>query len=395
MYQRIEVEDFVQKEREAKLVALADRLAVRFAERASKHDREGSFPIENFEELRQEGCMKLTVPREFGGDELSLYELVLFLERIAKGDGSTAIALGWHLGSILHFRTTRHWPAHLFERLCRRAVTAGELYNGYASESGVGSPSRGMKPRTVASRTEGGWLLSGRKTYSTLLPIINHFSVSASLEGEGATGDFYVDRSEGVGMEETWDTLGMRSTGSHDLLLDRVFVPESSLISLTPDGQSRQRPNDGLGYLLFIAACYTGLASAARDYTVTFARTYKPDSLGTAIGELPLIQQQIGLIEADLITVRTMLYTMARRWDQEPEQRAQLKADLGLAKYMATNRALQIADRAMRVVGGSSMFRSNPLERIYRDIRAGVHNPPLDDLVLRELARRALEEPGV
>ena len=234
-------------------------------------------------------------------------------------------------------------------------------------------------------------MLSGRKTYSTLLPVINYFSVSAAIEGEAATGEFYVERSTGVGMEETWDTLGMRSTGSHDLLLDQVFVPQSALIAITPDGQKRQRPNDGIGYLMFIAACYTGLAAAARDYAVAFARSYRQDSLGTPIGELPLIQQQLGLNEAELLSIRAYLYTMARRWDDEPEHPGLLKPDFALAKYMAVNGALQIADRAMRVVGGSSLFRAHPLERIFRDIRAGVHNPPIDDLVLKELALKALQ----
>ncbi|WP_185601977.1 acyl-CoA dehydrogenase family protein, partial [Paenibacillus sp. 598K] len=119
------------KEREAAIVALGQRLAARFAERAPRHDREGSFPFENFEELKQAGCIKLTVPSEYGGDEITLHELVLFLEQLAKGDGSTALSLGWHLGSILHLRTTRHWPEPIFARLCRLAVERGELYNGY------------------------------------------------------------------------------------------------------------------------------------------------------------------------------------------------------------------------------------------------------------------------
>ncbi|MFF2481363.1 acyl-CoA dehydrogenase family protein [Paenibacillus sp. NPDC058071] len=383
-------ENLSNKSKDTELTALAKQLAARFAERAPKHDREGSFPFDNFEDLKQAGCLKLTVPKEFGGDEISLFSLVQFLEQIAKGDGSTALSLGWHLGLILQLRTTRRWPEHLFARVCKLAVEKGELYNGYISEPGIGSPSRGAKPRTTAVRTEGGWLLSGRKSFSTLLPNINHFSVIASIDGEAATGEFYVDRQAGVGMKETWDTLGMRSTGSHDLLLDRVFVPEESVLYITPDGQKQKRPQDGLGFLMFISACYLGLAAAARDYAVEFARTYQPDSLGMPIGELPLIQQHLGLIEAELTTARTLLHAMARRWDEEPEERESLKPEFALTKYTAVNSAISISDRAMRVCGGSSLSRSNPLERIYRDIRAGLYNPPLDDLVIKDLAFKAL-----
>lgn len=383
---------YIRSSKEAQLAAAVDKLAERFAQRAARHDKDGSFPFENFSELKQAGYLKLTVPKEYGGDEISLYELVLLQERLAKGDGSTALAVGWHMSMILHFRTTRHWPEPLFERLCRLAVEKGELYNGLFSEAGIGSPSRGAKPRTTAEKTEGGWFLSGRKTYSTLSPILNHFSVAASIAGEAATGEFYVDKAAGVRIEETWDTIGMRATGSHDLVLDRVFVPQDSLISRTEDGQTKQRLNDGTGFLLFIPACYMGIAYAARDYAVRFAKNYQPDSLNAPISQLPLIEQQIGLMEADLVTARNLLYSVADRWDKEPDNRAELKADIGLAKYVATNNAVKIVDRAMRIVGGTSLSRSLPLERMYRDIRAGLHNPPLDDLVLKSLAQRSLDE---
>lgn len=77
------------------------------------------------------------------------------------------------------------------------------------------------------------------------------------------------------------------------------------------------------------------------------------------------------------------------------DNRAALKIELGLAKYIATNAAVRIVDQAMRIVGGLSLSRNLPLERMYRDVRAGLHNPPMDDMVLMNLANRAIEEDGL
>lgn len=386
-------QDFaIRNEREAELAAKCDRLAAVFAERASEHDREGSFPFDNFADLREAGYLKLTVPKEFGGDEASLHELVLGQERLARGDGSTALAVGWHVGIMLQLRGTRSWPESLYARFCREVVEDGAMINSFASEAATGSPSRGGRPETNATRVQGGWRISGRKTYSTLSPILNQFTVKAAIAGEDKTGEFLVRKGSGVSIEETWDTLGMRATGSHDVIMEGVFVPDDHVISAGGAAAvSAKKPDDG-GWMLHIPACYIGIAWAARDFALQFASRYKPNSLAAPISELPHIQRQIGLIEAELISARTLLYAVADRWDESPADRLALKQELGLAKYAATNAALRIVDGAMRIVGGASLSRKLPLERMYRDVRAGLHNPPMDDVVLNGLARRALEE---
>jgi len=378
----------IRNEKERLRVQKVEELAARLAERAAVHDREGSFPFENFADLREAGYLKLTVPAEFGGDEISLYELVMLQERLAYGDGSTALAVGWHVGLMLHYRETRRWPEELFRGLCADVVAHGAMINSFASEPASGSPSRGGQPETKAVRTEGGWLISGRKTFSTLSPILDRFVVTAAVEGEGAADEFLVRRGEGVRVEETWDTLGMRATGSHDVVLDQVFVPETERIY-----RDRSRDvDDGGGWLLHIPACYMGIAFAARDFALRYAKEYKPNSLNASIAALPTVQQALGEMEAELRAARSLLYSVAERWDTEKEHRAAMKPDLGLAKYAVTNGALRIVDAAMRVVGGASLSKRLPLERYYRDVRAGLHNPPMDTNVIQMLAKDALEE---
>ncbi|OPA73573.1 acyl-CoA dehydrogenase [Paenibacillus selenitireducens] len=391
----IQSDPFVRNEREKEIASRSDRLADLFEKRAALHDREGSFPFENFADLRESGYLALTVPKEFGGEEASLYEMILAQERLAKGDGSTALAVGWHVSQMLQLRMNLSWPQKLYTDFCRRVVEEGAMINKFASEPSTGSPSRGGRPQTAAVRTEGGYLLTGRKTFSSLIPILDQFTVTAFVEDEEQVCTFFVRKGPGVSIEETWDTLGMRGTGSHDLLLDAVFVPEDAKIENSDgEGAVGSGMSDHGGALLHIPACYLGIAWAARDFAVKFAADYRPNSLPGPIAELPHIQQKIGEMESELITARTLLYSVADRWDRLPAARASMKPELGLTKTVATNAALRIVDLAMRIVGGSSLSRSLPLERMYRDVRAGLHNPPMEDTVIAMLAQRAIREAG-
>lgn len=385
------IDFFVRNEREANLVALADGLADTFAKRAALHDVAGSFPFENFEDLKREGYVRLPLPIEMGGEAISLYELVLLQERLARGDGSTALAVGWHMGIMLHERNNRDWPEAIYESFCVEVIERGAMINKFDSEPATGSPSRGGKPQTTAVKADGGWYITGRKSFSTLSPILDQFIVTASIAGEDRIGQFYVRKTDQIRVEETWDTLGMRATGSHDLVLDQAFVPDDGLIKIV-NLADRATLNKDTGWLLHIPACYIGIAYAARDIAIKYARDYQPNSLTTPIAELPHIRDQIGRMEAELRTARKLLYSTAERWDQDVAGRVHLKTDLGLAKYIVTNSAISIVDKAMRIVGGASLFRTMPLERMYRDVRAGLHNPPMDDAVIRDLAQTALRE---
>lgn len=379
------IDQYIRNNEEKARIGKVEELAARFAERAARHDREGSFPFDNFADLREAGYLKSTVPQEFGGDGISLYELVLLQERLAYGDGSTALAVGWHLGQILHLRTTRKWPPHIFADLCRSVVKDGTMINTFASEAASGSPSRGGRPETTAITADGGWRITGRKTYSTLSPILDRFVVSAYLPDEDCASDFLVERTDRVTVVETWDVLGMRATGSHDVVLDDVFV--GSDMRLSGNGT-----DDGGGWLLHIPACYMGIAMAARDFALEFARSYRPNNLDAPIASLPSVQRSIGEMEVELRTARSLLYAAAERWDREENNRPSLKPELGLAKYSVTNNAIKVADIAMRIVGGTSLSRELPLERYYRDVRAGLHNPPMDNTVLQMLANASLNE---
>ncbi|SEB44612.1 acyl-CoA dehydrogenase family protein [Paenibacillus sp. GP183] len=391
----IYADPFIRNEEDQHLVDMAAALADEFAKRAAQQDREGEFSTLNIERLHEAGYLKLTVPEAYGGQGISLYQLMLVQERLAEGDASTALAIGWHMGVIMSLAITRPWTDSLLEHVFHSVVQSGATINSCLTEPQSGSPSRGGKPKTSAKRcADGSWEINGHKTWTTMSPVLEWFHVTASIENEEGTGFFLIPRgTPGLSVKETWDSLGMRATGSHDLLLEQVKVPAESLAEHVKPGEKSLRNSNSSGWLLHIPACYLGIANAASRFAVRYAASFQPDSLPGPIAELPLIQDQIGRMELDLFTARTLLYHVAERWDAHMQKglpTQKLAPQLAAAKTLATNSAIQIVDRAMRIVGGSSLFRSLPLERYYRDVRAGLHNPPMDDVTYRLLAQQAL-----
>lgn len=372
-------------------VSRAGALADRFAGRAAAHDRAGTFPHENLSDLRSAGYLKMTVPAAHGGEGAGVLEMCLAQEELARGDGATALSVGWHLSLMGALAEAQAWPEAAYAALCRAVVARGATANKCASEAATGSPSRGGRPTTAARRTPDGWRLTGRKNFTTMAPALDYFIVSAAIEGESAWGWFSVPRgTPGVSIDETWDVMGMRATGSHDLVLQEVPLPPAALVERIEPGAPSRRAGTAEGWNLHIPAVYLGIARAARDYAVAFARDRRPNSLDRSIGELPHVQAKIGEMELALLPARTLVFTMAERWDTDPAARPDLGPQVAAAKMLATNSAVRVVDLAMRVVGGAGLSRTWPLERYYRDVRAGLHNPPMDDATLARLAQAAL-----
>jgi alkylation response protein AidB-like acyl-CoA dehydrogenase len=383
---------FIRNDDERKRHDIVKNISVVLAERAPKYDASGEFPHENIELLRESGYVHWTVPAEYGGEEISLYEMLLHQEQLARGDGSTALAIGWHVGIMLNLRESRGLPEDIFAEICESTVKRGALINSCASEPATGSPSRGGRPETTAAPVDGGYRITGRKTFSTLSPALDWILVTAGIEGSSDVGEFLV-RGADIRIVETWNTMGMRATGSHDIVLEDVFVPERYLVGTATGGHKSARSRDGGGWQLHVPACYLGIALSARDFAVNYAAHYQPNSLPHPIAQVEHVQNKIGNMELKLLTARTLMYDIAKRWDEsDGVERLKMKPQLAAVKTFATNTALEVVDLAMRVVGGNSLSRDLPLERMYRDVRAGLHNPPMDDITLKMLSQAAVSE---
>jgi alkylation response protein AidB-like acyl-CoA dehydrogenase len=340
----------------------------------------------------------LTVPRELGGQGASLLDAILAQYRLAQGDASTALVAGMHLTHMARLAEGRTEFSPLFKHICHEVVTHGAMLNSAVSEPATGSPSRGGCPTTTARRqADGSWIINGRKTFTTGSHALHFFLVGCSVEdehgqplGKGPRGDFLVTRdTPGVRIEDTWHMLGMRGTASNDLILEHVHVnadaytQESIPLPLLPAIQDRLSC-----WTLLTTAVYLGIAQAARDEAIRFACQRQPNSLKQSIAHLPHIQDKAGKMELALLQSRAMLLGVAEQLSTDPTS---VPASVVAAtKYTVTNQAIEIVDLAMRLVGAASLSLTSPLQRYYRDVRAGLHGPPMDDATITLLGKQAL-----
>lgn len=355
-----------------------DELAGDFARRAAEHDREGSCPGENFPPLIQAGIPALSVPERFSGQDYDLVETLFVVERLARGCPSTALILAMTLHLVGGAKDAEVWPEPVYAALCE-AVLEGALINSVASEPELGSPSRGGLPSTTATLQDGVWLISGRKTFATGAPVLTHFLVQARIEDE--IGEFVVLHTDpGLRVDPTWDTLGMRATASHDLVLTEA---QGSLMRRFTGDRFKRSPRPW--FYLSVAAVYLGLATACSREVARYASERRPTNLGgKSIAELESIRALMGELEAGLLQARSLLYTVARAWALSRD--AALGPEVGLAKVRATEAALQAAQLAARIVGGAAMDRRLPFERFLRDAQAGMFHPPNPAQALDALA---------
>ncbi|WP_066295213.1 acyl-CoA dehydrogenase family protein [Bacillus sp. FJAT-29937] len=358
-----------------------------FKRKSAETDEQSKFPKENIHRLVEMGYTKQTLPAAYGGGGLSAYDMVLLQETLASFDGATALSIGWHMGVVGEVYEKQLWDDESLE-LFAKEVQKGALINRCVSEAQTGSPTRGGRPGTIAVKKDDHWVISGRKNFTTMSPVLTHFLVSAWLEEKQAIGFFLLHKDlEGLSIEETWDVISMRGTESHDLVLKNVVAPNSKLVEINHGPRGDQLN----AWTIHIPACYIGIAQAARDYAIQFANEYSPNSLNGPISQLPNVQNLIGQIELELMQARHFLYSAAAAYDDE-ERRSYITNELGAVKHTVTNSAISIVDKAMRVVGAKSLQRQNPLQRYYRDVRAGLHNPPMDDVTIRKLALTALNK---
>jgi alkylation response protein AidB-like acyl-CoA dehydrogenase len=372
--------------------ARLQELSPALSEGAEERDREARLPWENVRLLAAEGYPSLTVPETAGGGGIGLFDLCLLQEILAMADGPTALGLGWHLSLVLNVRTSGAWPDSVRDEVYRRVVSEGALVNSCASERETGSPSRGGRPTTRAEAVgDGSYRLTGRKTFATFSPALAWYLVSASMDDD-AIGNFLVEAgTPGVRIDRTWDTFGMRASESQDLVLDGAVVGPGALVGRVVPGERPQRGADGASPTLHVPACYLGIALAARRDVLAFAWSHRPNSLPGPIAELPQVQDQIGRIELTLLRANALVFDAAAAWDAaDAAERGELRGLMGAAKVAGTEAAVEAVDLAMRVVGGHSLARALPFERYYRDVRAGLHNPPMGDVALRSLGRSAL-----
>jgi alkylation response protein AidB-like acyl-CoA dehydrogenase len=375
------------------LLALVESLAADFASRAAVHDRDSSFPFENFEALHEAQLLSLTVPKEFGGQGAAYTTVCQVIERIASGDAATALVLTMHYLQHSNAARTRCWYPAMYERLCWESVTGIALINAARVEPELGTPARGGLPATIAKPTDQGWLVTGHKQYTTGSPILRYFVVWARTDEEEArVGSFLVPRDfPGVKIVETWDHLGMRATGSHDLILEDVLIPQEYALDIRPlNAVSAPDPLKVASGSLWLSALYQGVATAARDWLVEYLNERSPTNLGASLATLPRFQTAVGEIEALLYANHRLIYSLAADIDQDKyDSKVDLQAQT--VKYLATNNAIRAVEIGLELIGNPGLSKKNPLERHYRDVLCSRIHTPQNDAICLSLGKSALK----
>lgn len=375
-----------------RFVALAEEHARDFATRAERHDREGSFSVENIEALRRSGASGATVPVELGGLGVdSIHDYVVGVNRLGRGDGSTALAANMHI-----FRTwfiARAWrvaqatgaseEVARWESLLRRIASGEVIIAAILTESGVDQ----LHLRTEATRSEGGWLLNRRKSFGTGSPAADLLGILCRYHdaaGRRRMGFVHVStRNPGVEVKGNWDALGMRASGSHDVVFTNCFVPADDLADTGPWGAytARYLAGNVVGTLGLVAV-FLGIAEAARELVLGMLKTGR----GGGLGERRSVQQAVAEIEIRLAMARAMvartgviLDTFFQSHGLGPLPMASLHEvmkDFQCTKWVVTRKAIEVVDLALTVSGGAGYLSKSPLSRLYRDVRAGPFMQP-------------------
>jgi len=395
--------------RQQELIALARRLAVeRFAPRAEKHDREASFPFDDYDDLREAGLIALCVPERHGGLGASYETYCLVAEQLAYGNASTALTFNMHCLTMLMMgevadamplsAAARDRHEKLRAQKFREVVERGVFYGQPHSEpvehgqTDTALTVGGRRFGTTARKVDGGYVVNGRKFFVSLAGAAPYFATPAILLGDEPWLErtLYLQVAKdtpGVTFQGDWDPMGMRATVSRDMVLENVFLPDDS--EILPPGLFGAMYNafPHLSPLTF-SATFLGLTQAAYDYAVAYLTGKVPgapalQTEATAKGHA--LAEMLFAVE----TARALYY----RAISEARVDAPLAAvQRARAAHVTVQRSVvTVTQEAIRICGGRALLKRYPLERYARDARAGaLMRPWTEDIATQQTWEFAL-----
>jgi alkylation response protein AidB-like acyl-CoA dehydrogenase len=376
----------ITAEERANVLAKARALAKEFDAIGRECDAANRFPTEMVPLYRESGLAAVAVPRKYGGLGGDIWTTCLVGRELAKGDPSIALAFNMHQAMVGIFRGTPALTEATRANIMSRVASEGTIICGPFSEARAGLA--GLADTVAVPDPRGGWRLSGKKNWSTLVEGADVIALNATVTDEDGQlpedfrehtareSTFIIPAdSENISIDRTWDTLGMRATGSQTLVLDEVYAaPE------TYGGNFRQGlVGEAEWAAILFGGVYLGLAEKA------FAETreaLKKKHLGATAGAQDTAIKQVGYVQHSLGRMRYEIEVAARALEMTanmaidnrdlPSSVPARKAMWDTAKVVTTEAAISVTDQGLRLVGGASFRRGNVLERLFRDARAGI-----------------------
>jgi hypothetical protein len=370
-----------------KWVDLAEQLSrEKFAPLAKTIDEEARFPTENYADLAESGLLSLSVPKEYGGIGADSLTYVTILSKISKGCAATGLTFNMH-SAVVDFMLQIASPEQR-ERYFRAVVEDGAIFSSITSEPGSSFRDK-LAVRTAIKKDGEGYRIEGRKHFCSLSTGATYYFTWSYLDGakdikEGLLNVMIPSDRKGIEIIEDWDTIGMRGTVSNSMHFHDVAVSTDEVIGEPGGILGKDMSIWSLGY----TAVYIGIAEAAYEFCINYAKKTKFRGMDKSIAHAERIQRQIGEM--------AMLIENARRATEKLGMlrgnlsKMELTFILNQAKYLATEAAKELSERGIRLCGGQGLLRSFPLERHLRDAMAGLVMPPANDRCLETVGKIAL-----
>ena len=376
--------DFALTSEQQRLQQKCLELAADFATRSAAHDRDGSHPVENYDKLRDEGFLALTIAHKWGGGGASFLDHTIAYEAFGQGCPSTALAFNMHASVVMPLLESPEVSPETKRHIADLVVREKKLIAGNFSEP-VTTSLIGERPlKTRARRADGGYRVTGRKMFASMLEAADFVLVMAYPdEAASPTAAMIVmlpRPAEGRRVEADWDVLGMRATRSDSLVLEDCWVPEDAVVYRSDDLRPFRH-----AYLNWFWGSYTpvylGVAQAAFDELRRVAHARKPEGYAQPLAYHPDVRRHIAEMSADLEAARLVMYRSAWLSDTQGPT-PETTASLYRAKYIVGEAVSRITRTALTLGGAHGIFKTSRLEQLFRDGALGPLHPPPSDFCL-------------
>jgi len=362
-------------------------LAAEFATRSAEHDRDASHPAENYARLRDEGFLALTIAKEMGGGGASFLDHTVAYEALGQGCPSTALAFNMHASVVMPLLESPEVSDAAKRRIAELVVNRKKLIGGNFSEP-ITTAFIGERPLSARARkVEGGWSLTGRKMFASMLEAADYVLVMAYPEGAtspsaGVMAMIPPD-AQGRRVNANWDVLGMRATRSDSLILEDCFVPDERIVYRSDDMRGFRHD-----YLSWFWGSYTpvylGVAVAAYDELRRMVAARKPQGYAQPLSHHPDVRRHIAELSADIEAARLITYRSAWLRDRDgPTEEA--TTAMYRAKYVVGETVSRVTRVALTLGGAHGIFKTQRLEQLFRDGALGPLHPPPADFCLHNM----------
>jgi alkylation response protein AidB-like acyl-CoA dehydrogenase len=353
-------------------LSLAESLGKQFAARDVEADESDLFVADNIARLKSVGLIAAGVPIELGGGGASFTDLCAVLRILGRYSSSTALAFSMHTHQVM-VPTWRWYHQNApVEGLLKRVATEQIVL---ISSGG----SDWLQSAGTAIKVEGGFLVTARKVFASGVPAGNLLITSAVYQDpeKGATVLHFALplNARGISIEPTWQAMGMRGTGSHDVAISDVFIPDAAVTL---------RREQGKWHFIFhlismiaiplIYSVYLGVAEATRDRAIELAKKRHADEH---------LCYMVGGLDNELISAKLALeHMISTAVVSQPGFETTNQIMTG--RTLVAKAVLNVADLAMEIAGGNAFYRKLGLEKLFRDVQGVRYHP------LREEAQRKL-----